>query len=372
MRTIMALLSSIALLTSLTGCASAPSAPAGGPPIPPSAITTVLDKAGSFLMMAEDSSGGLWIAYPAGLKHFDGKAWKDISKANGLASQKITCMIIDRRDNVWVGTGTNWDFSGDGIFRWDGKAWTRYTTRDGLSSNTVLTLYEDHAGNIWAGALNGICKFDGKVWTSITKETGRWLPRQVLDDGKGRIWIGDFTGVTKIEGGKATKMTEVPTFSMAVDSKGNLYCAHYLAQYSKYDGSQFVTASLVKGISKNLLPSPGETRAVVMVTKKDIVWYASRLPVTNVLTAEAGTFKYEKGAWTQIGTKDGLPWPRVVYGIKEDSRGNIWVLTAWGVCRFDGKSWLSLEGGASNFIFADSKGNIWLNNKGLVKISPGF
>jgi ligand-binding sensor domain-containing protein len=363
----------------LASCTSTPSTEAApkGPQIPAAGVTSVLS--GQFLAMEKDQSGILWVASPNGVKRFDGNEWKDFGAAEGLKTTKITCMSVDRNGQVWVGTGSTWDFSGDGVFRFDGKSWTQFTTKDGLSSNAVLSLKGDSKGNIWAGALDSICMFDGTRWTALVKETGRYIPRTFAEAANGAMYIGDFEGVYKFADGKITKIFDMPTFSLAFDRQGNLYCGHYQDQVSKYDGSQFVTQKLetvdrtlflaLKGV---IASSPQTNADTVFVDSHDTVWLSSHF--------YSGIFMLNDGKWNPITPeKDGIvdsrasggnAWSLLRNVIMEDSKGNIWLGTSSGLSRYKGGAWLSFYGSNANFIVEDGKGFIWVGGNGLYKISP--
>lgn len=64
-------------------------------------------------------------------------------------------MAQDERSNLWFATG-------GGISRYDGNRFTNYTTKDGLASDQVWCLLIDRKGWLWAGTEEGVSRFDGK------------------------------------------------------------------------------------------------------------------------------------------------------------------------------------------------------------------
>ena len=103
--------------------------------------------------------------------------------------------IVAARDGaVWAGT---W---GGGAARFDGKAWSNLTTAEGLAGNIVYSIAEQPDGVLWFGTNKGLSRFDGKAWTNFGKREG------LLEDHvyavaiapNGEVWAGTRRGVARI------------------------------------------------------------------------------------------------------------------------------------------------------------------------------
>jgi len=100
--------------------------------------------------MMTDTQGHIWIGTESGLSKYDGTMFTTLPE---FAGKSISTIIQDGRGQLWFGTANG------GVIRMDGKAWTQMTTADGLPSNRVSALREDKAENIWIGTAEGLTKY---------------------------------------------------------------------------------------------------------------------------------------------------------------------------------------------------------------------
>lgn len=70
----------------------------------------------SISALALGAGGHIWAGTYAGVYHFDGSQWEQITPENGLPATNVNALIVDRSGAVWVGAGyTN---SGGGLARY--------------------------------------------------------------------------------------------------------------------------------------------------------------------------------------------------------------------------------------------------------------
>ena len=186
-----------------------------------------------------DGKGGFWLGGQAALAHWhagvsevypikgltegggpgimslasgpDGSVWVGIfgsGPGNGLArfengiiksfitptfdGSKLTvfALRLDRDGNLWVGTGS------EGILRVHGNVVDHYARPEGLSGDYVRTFFEDREGIVWVASTNGVDKFhDPRVTTfSAVEGLSKDLAAGVLASRDGTIWVanGDY------------------------------------------------------------------------------------------------------------------------------------------------------------------------------------
>ncbi|MBN1599591.1 MAG: SpoIIE family protein phosphatase [Bacteroidales bacterium] len=98
------------------------------------------------------------------------------SVESGLSHSHITCLFIDSRGFLWIGTP-------DGLNRYDGYSFIKYQTRIGdqtsITNDYILDITEDADGNLWIATATGVSKFDitGNSFQSFT------LKRSIDEDG---------------------------------------------------------------------------------------------------------------------------------------------------------------------------------------------
>lgn len=95
---------------------------------------------------------------------------------------------------VWAGT---W---GGGVSRYDGKSWKNLTTADGLAGDIVYSMVQEPSGVFWFGTNKGISRYDGKNWHTYDQSNGL-VENNVYALAlapNGEIWAGSRGGVTRI------------------------------------------------------------------------------------------------------------------------------------------------------------------------------
>ncbi len=222
------------------------------------------------------------IAKDAHINDNNPQNFSTFSKLQGLKSGYISCMLQDKKGNIWFGTKTG------GVSKYDGKSFTNFTVKEGLSNNYIWSMLEDKIGNIWIGTgAGGVCRYDGKFFTNFTKKEGFNNPVvSMLEDKNGNIWFGtNGEGIFKYDGNrvdailgrdktaqgtlqdlKKTNGKLVKTFThftykeglssntiwcMLEDKSGNIWCGTHGGGASRYDGKSFAHFGYAEGFSNN-------------------------------------------------------------------------------------------------------------------------
>jgi ligand-binding sensor domain-containing protein len=98
--------------------------------------------------------------------------WK-LDKNSSLGSDNITRVLIDRRGNVWAGTGdagtVRITMSGPSVSGWQFK---RYFKKSSFGSHIIQALYEDLQKRIWIGARDGVAIVTDTTITYLNEEQG--------------------------------------------------------------------------------------------------------------------------------------------------------------------------------------------------------
>lgn len=150
----------------------------------------------------QDQEGYLWFASQDGLHRYDGfqfKSWyHDPQNTQSLSSSYIEWCLIDKNNNLWVGSyqlGLN-------LFDRKTETFTHFEHEPNrvtsLSNNQVTCMVQDNVGNIWVGTEEGLNLLD-----PVTKRFTRFLndpkdPKSIsansikslLIDQNGILWVG--------------------------------------------------------------------------------------------------------------------------------------------------------------------------------------
>lgn len=147
--------------------------------------------------ISEDKEGKIWIGTKQkGITIFDG-TFKKIGKEQGLTYNNITSVVHDALKKTWIGT------EGGGVFVYESGNFTNYKTKNGLPSDFITLLSLDKNKNVWVGTNKGLCRFDEnkKSFFTYLQNDGftgiETKPRAVYNDDEGNIWFGTGAGVFK-------------------------------------------------------------------------------------------------------------------------------------------------------------------------------
>jgi len=123
--------------------------------------------------LAEDASGGIWIATTAGLDRLDPRT----RRVEHFTAEAARALLIDRRGTLWVGTR-------NGLLRRDGETFNRVA----LSGQSVVRLFEDRRGRIWIGTdEHGAAVLDPR-----TGALRRIAPKPIDPNGLSHYWVYGF------------------------------------------------------------------------------------------------------------------------------------------------------------------------------------
>jgi len=154
----------------------------------------------------EDKKGNIWMgSFNAGL--FCIRADHTISHydtTNGLSSNSITTLLLDKGQNLWIATASK------GLMKYDGIRFTYYTTKNGLPENGVYALAEDKAEVLYAGSpTSGFTSITRGGINSYSEKDGLGSNSvyALLCDGQSRIWIGTNKGLERMETRKDSNST---------------------------------------------------------------------------------------------------------------------------------------------------------------------
>jgi len=116
----------------------------------------------------------------------------------------VFALLAAPDNTIWAGT---W---GGGAAQFDGKAWKNFTRQDGLAGNIVFSIASDAKGVLWFGTDNGVSRYDGKTWRNFRQQDGL-LSNSIYAlaiAANGDVWAGSRRGVTRIGLGSSSKLPQ--------------------------------------------------------------------------------------------------------------------------------------------------------------------
>ena len=357
---------------------------------------TPLEGAIRAILQARD--GSLWIGTQEGLYNFDGERFTIYNSGNTaeMKSSSIYALVEDQEGTMWIATR-------DGLLEFRDNNFKRYSIKDGLTSNSLLSLCIDRQGVLWIGSMGGgvVQYFDGyfkpyafegdlrfgTIWSLYcARDSGMWIGtssagvarikngresrytmrggmltdviRSISEGQDGSIWIGSHLGVNRIKDGKISTLTskngltsEV-VMQLFVDSQGSLWIGTGGGGLNRFAQGKIISLTSKSGLTNDNVLSFLEDR-------EGNLW---------VGTAD-GLNQYKDEAFTTFTFEEGLS-NDVVWCSLEDSKGAMWLGTNSGLNRVQrsGIQSYRMKNGLSNntvrALCEDSKGTLWIGTYG--------
>ncbi len=326
--------------------------------------------------VAVDDAGRVWFGTPHGLSVFDGANWHTYTQADGLAADAISALAVDGDGRVWAGTAwwTTGDYvpepTGAGVSVFDGTSWRTFTRADGLASEIVTAIAVDRAGRVWVGGEQagpaggrGVSVFDGANWRVYTTDDGLAYDSvsALAVDAAGQVWIGGYSpayggaaGVSVFDGTGFRRYTAADGLAsdevtaIAADAAGNVWVGTKENGVSRWDGQTWTTyvagdglnspATPVTAVDAELPTSPYPARASRLASN-----HVTALAVDAAGQVWVGTWESGLSVFTLAGTGDGTAFRTFttadglvddrIRAIAAGADGSLWVGTAGGVSR---------------------------------------
>ncbi len=353
----------------------------------------------------------LWIATTHGLGNYSLDTGKTLlyTEKNGLSSNSIESILLDREDNLWFGTnGTGIDMlipgkitnytsrnglphqsTANTVETPDGSIWfscdrgiarlypdgtiRNYSAEDGLENNQTWALSLDANNQVWVGCLYGdIYRFDGSRFVNMVPAGVKKDPSyitEILLDSDGNIWVPRYDQIVKYSGNKSTIFSfdePISIYEMIEDHEGHIWCAaadHGLLKLDKQGNilaeykpdPRFFTSNVV-----DLLQFDNNTIWCATYGEGIVVFDVSKEQYVEKIV-------------------DVFKDAEIIKSLIRDNLGNIWIGTINGIFEYrDGKyrkytmvDGLVANSTRSNGSYIDSHGNVWFNSAfGAMKIDP--
>jgi len=166
----------------------------------------------SYLAVAEDSSGVLWLGgRTSGLVRFDPQThlfsvYRHEANVPGtLSDNRLNAVFVESSGIVWAGTQ-------NGLNRVDPRTGEirAYYERNGLPSNAISCILGDSHGNLWISTNQGVSRFNPQTGTFNNYSVADGLPGSDLTgwgacskSSSGEMFFGGFAGATAVQPDRA-------------------------------------------------------------------------------------------------------------------------------------------------------------------------
>lgn len=302
----------------------------------------------------QDNEGYLWVATLGGLSRFDSHRFKNYSTENGLLDNETTTLFKDYSGNIWIGTT-------GGIIKWDGLNFVSYRFPKNYELVHVISIALDLESRLILGTDGaGIFIFDTGKFLRISKQNG--LPddyvRAIVFDTEKSCWIGTRKGLCKLNGNKIERfnssvLDSLNISSIIAENENTIWIATLGEGLFKLKGEQLINLNVSHGLISDHI------RAAYQDTKGNI-WIATKV----------GICKFDGTHFQSFTKEDGLKIENTKT-IYQDVESNIWIGTdGGGIFRFNNEGFINYttkDGIASNIIMGitqDKNSNYWYSSYG--------
>lgn len=238
----------------------------------------------------------------------------------------INSFYEDRDGNIWIGNPV----AGE-LYEWIGGPGSRkveiYTTVDGIDISSIKLIRQDIEGNIWFGTDGkGLYKYGGTKFISFLASQGmdRHFIWSISQDDQDNYWFGTAgEGLLKYDG---KKLNFYPSndnkigFIHSIIPWGNtllLGCSNGLWEF---DGQKYAKVNAEFGLPEQLVVSK-------ILKLGDDLWIGTHFH---------GAYNTRNGSTRNFNVENSeLPNNECNYFL-QDHKGNIWIATRGGLCRYDG------------------------------------
>lgn len=306
---------------------------------------------------------------------------KTYRAAEGLASDRIRCILSDSQGFLWFGTE-------DGVSRYDGYSFSNDTLGNGLRGAGVRAIIESRDGTYWIATNRGLVHSDPAAprtpLSLATVHVSAGLPgddvRALLEDRSGRLWAGTHDGLYLLEkGSDGWRSRRTP-----IESPGSPDTALVNALLEDRDGNLWLATEggLLRrspdGAIDRISSPDGFPHAVrsLLEGRDGSFWAGTHLEGIAEILRSPGT--RETRVRRAFSRENGLAGDLVV-SLFQSSDGKIWAgcyggLTEIAPDRSSVRSYTAAEGLSGTGIWSlaeDRNGNLWIgsDDAGVMKLT---
>jgi ligand-binding sensor domain-containing protein/signal transduction histidine kinase len=247
------------------------------------------------------------------------------------------------------------------------RALAVYGQPQGLPQSSVYSLLQTRDGYLWVGTRGGLARFDGVRFTTFDNRDKSQLRESeiwsLVEADDASLWIGTFGGgVSRLKDGRfqvfgkkeglasdfVTSLAKGPDGSIWIGTDGGV---------SRFKDGRFSTFTRDDGLAHNFVRS--------IFVGRDGLWTGTNKGALNRIV---------DGRVLPVALEGPTPTSEI-YQILGDSRGIIWIPTADGLFRIEGRRSTRLttaDGLSSDTVhvaYEDARGGLWLGtDKGLDRL----
>jgi diguanylate cyclase (GGDEF)-like protein len=282
-------------------------------------------RSGWITALAEDREG-LWIGTVTGVVRKTGQRFRHFGTAEGLASERVSALLVDRTGVLWAGTE-------QGLQRLAGGRFSAPNPE--VPARKVTALVEASDGVLWAAAGSELCRVD--------PAGGSGLPLRLPGDARaleaapgGGVWVGGGYGLSRVRVGRdgaevqgIDGLAELGVGALHADPSGALWVG------TLRDGLRRLGDGRVEKRTK----AEGFPAKSVFSIARDVegnLWLG---------LDRGGLVRLTAGSFSTFGNLEGLP-VETAFSVREGPGSEMWITSDLGLSRIDPSGQVDTYGGS--------------------------
>ncbi|MBL4715604.1 MAG: SpoIIE family protein phosphatase [Bacteroidia bacterium] len=327
----------------------------------------------------QDQRGYLWFATSGGVSKFDGHQFHTLSTADGLPSNRVSCLFEDADQRIFIGTDNGLAIYDPILSEKEDSTYLFYIgKKSGLSDFSISDIAKDKNGDYWIATEMGISRLtliegknevksisnydldDGLINNSVTS---------LLVDSKNNLWVTTMEGISMSSLNSDTidflnyelihpDYISRQVFDIAEDNNGNIWASSW--NLYKYENGTFIDHD-------DMIIGKNRYYRNIYFDNDNVMWLSGQ----NLVS-------YDWKNSEMYYKSNGLIIPSL-YCMLQDSEGNYWFGSAGGgVYWYSNKTFAifsDMHGMNSKEVRAiqeDDLGYIWFATSSSVAIFPGY
>lgn len=147
--------------------------------------------------ITKDFNGVIWIGTANGLCFLSGDKIESVKDINSFKSDRGTvpvfCIFEDRGHNLWLATE-------DGVIKYNRKTAVKYSKNNGFTDKRVLSITQDKNGYLWFGTSEGVFSYNFTSFERIDQNNGLAANKVylIVTDDNNNLWVGTTKGIDRI------------------------------------------------------------------------------------------------------------------------------------------------------------------------------
>jgi len=303
--------------------------------------------------ICEDADGNIWVGTRlGGVSRYDRSRdafvnyKNDIHDPNSLSNNNVQVVYSDKESNLWIGTedGLNLLDHKSGKFK---RFYKNASAPESLSNSNITAILEDEGHHLWIGTGSGL-----NLLNPTTGKSTKFFDRKIkvhgdnnfvnaiIEDDNKNIWIGTGKGLNLISRNENTySYYPIEPDKNLIGNINSIYCLAKTSDNKFWIGSN-TTLQLFDADKKKLIPISEKTNGEDLMPNDGVsALLEDNAGILWIGTTSEGLVKYDRNLSIFPSYKASLnnnpSAANIIRGIAEDSKGNLYLGTDFGIEYFN-------------------------------------